>query len=390
MKKRRFRILDVVMVLILVGGIGIFAYPFVEDSLNDYLAQQLITHYQKKANEKNTAEVNERQKEMEAENKKIAEKHALPGLTAFNNAVDAEALKDLPSNSFYMEHMLGVIDIPKINVSLPIFDQTTDVFLQKGTSLLEGSSYPTGGKSTHAVLSGHRGLPEAKLFTDLPELKVKDQFFIEINDQTLAYEIEKIQVILPTEIEPLQIQEGRDLVTLLTCTPYMVNTHRLLVTGHRIPYSENEAAKSIKAIDKWKKLKFILWLVGSFAALLALIGLIAHYLRLLAIGKRRYPVSFYIFDEEDQPLSGIVFSLKTKNGKRPVFRKKVSIEMISDENGLVVFPDLTGGKYRLQSKGIDLKIRVKKVKASRFYMKLKKGKYILKWEQDRYQLRKEK
>ncbi|KAF1303542.1 class C sortase [Enterococcus sp. JM9B] len=390
MKKRKFRILDIIMILILVGGIGIFAYPFVEDSLNDFLAQQLITHYQKEANEKNSAEIKARQKKMETENKKIAEKHALPGLTAFNNAVDAEALKDLPSNSFYMEHMLGVVEIPKINVSLPIFDQTTDVFLQKGTSLLEGSSYPTGGKSTHAVLSGHRGLPEAKLFTDLPELKVKDQFFIEINDQTLAYEIEKIQVILPTEIKPLQIQDGRDLVTLLTCTPYMVNTHRLLVTGHRIPYSENEAVKSIKAIDKWKKLKFILWLVGSFAALLALIGLIAHYLRLLAIGKRRYPVSFYIFDEENQPLSGIVFSLKTKNGKRPVFRKKVSIEMISDENGLVVFPDLTGGKYRLQSKGIDLKIRVKKVKASRFYMKLKKGKYILKWEQDRYQLRKEK
>lgn len=90
-----------------------------------------------------------------------------------------------------MEHMLGVIEIPKINVSLPIFDQTTEIFLQKGTSLLEESSYPTGGKNTHAVLSGHRGLPEAKLFTDLPKLKKGDQFFIQINGKTLAYQVEK-------------------------------------------------------------------------------------------------------------------------------------------------------------------------------------------------------
>ncbi len=107
----------------------------------------------------------------------MAEQNVSPGIGSFNQAVDAKALKDLPSNAFFMEHMLGVIEIPKINVSLPIFDQTTEIFLQKGTSLLEESSYPTGGKNTHAVLSGHRGLPEAKLFTDLPKLKKRRPVF---------------------------------------------------------------------------------------------------------------------------------------------------------------------------------------------------------------------
>ncbi|BDP74056.1 hypothetical protein EfmAA96_18410 [Enterococcus faecium] len=112
-------------------------------------------------------------------------------------------------------------------------------------------------KNTHAVLSGHRGLPEAKLFTDLPKLKKGDQFFIQINGKTLAYQVEKIQVVLPDEVDSLGIQKGRDLVTLLTCTPYMVNTHRLLVTGHRIPYQAKEAKKAIQGIDQWKKWKFL-------------------------------------------------------------------------------------------------------------------------------------
>lgn len=378
MKKRRLRILDLLMVLILVGGIGILTYPFVEDSLNDFLAQQMITHYQKKANEKNKQEIKTRQKEMTAKNKELAERKALPGLTAFNNAVDVEELKDLPSNEFYMKHMLGVIEIPKINVSLPIFNQTTEIFLQKGTSLLEGSSYPTGGKSTHAILSGHRGLPEAKLFTDLPKLKKGDQFFIQINQKTLAYEVEKTQVILPTEVEPLKIQEGRDLVTLLTCTPYMVNTHRLLVTGHRIPYHPKEAKKVIQTIDRWKKWKFIIWVIGIIGALAGLIWWIQRLVRVSAIAKRSYPIAFQVMDEENHPIAGMIFEVKTKNGKRPITRQKVPIQLTSNEEGLVAFPDLRGGRYRLQSKAVNLFIYVKSVKAKQFDLKLKqKGTFVL-------------
>ncbi|MDT0901799.1 class C sortase, partial [Staphylococcus pseudintermedius] len=129
-----------------------------------------------------------------------------------------------------------------------MFDTTNDLFLAKGTSLLEGTSYPTGGKSTHAVISGHRGLPSAKLFTDLPDLKKGDVFFIEINKRTLAYEIDQLKVVEPTETEDLLIEKDKDLVTLLTCTPYMINSHRLLVRGHRIPYTP-KMAKNLQRAD---------------------------------------------------------------------------------------------------------------------------------------------
>ncbi|WP_311744730.1 class C sortase, partial [Staphylococcus pseudintermedius] len=143
---------------------------------------------------------------------------------------------------------IGIVNIPKIKIKLPIFDTTNDLFLAKGTSLLEGTSYPTGGKSTHAVISGHRGLPSAKLFTDLPDLKKGDVFFIEINKRTLAYEIDQLKVVEPTETEDLLIEKDKDLVTLLTCTPYMINSHRLLVRGHRIPYTP-KMAKNLQRAD---------------------------------------------------------------------------------------------------------------------------------------------
>lgn len=322
MNKSRIRILDIFMAIILVVGIGIFSYPFVEDSLNDFLAQQMIIHYQKQASNKNSEEIKKQQEKMTKKNQQLAEQNVSPGIGSFNQAVDAKALKDLPSNAFFMEHMLGVIEIPKINVSLPIFDQTTEIFLQKGTSLLEESSYPTGGKNTHAVLSGHRGLPEAKLFTDLPKLKKGDQFFIQINGKTLAYQVEKIQVVLPDEVDSLGIQKGRDLVTLLTCTPYMVNTHRLLVTGHRIPYQAKEAKKAIQGIDQWKKWKFFIWFIGILLGSIGLVWLLIAYLDSLAIAKRNYPLSFYVKNTNGRPIEGMVFSVKTLNGNTILLEKK--------------------------------------------------------------------
>lgn len=386
MKKSRIRILDIFMVIILVVGIGIFSYPFVEDSLNDFLAQQMIIHYQKQASNKNSEEIKKQQEKMTKKNQQLAEQNVSPGIGSFNQAVDAKALKDLPSNAFFMEHMLGVIEIPKINVSLPIFDQTTEIFLQKGTSLLEESSYPTGEKSTHAVLSGHRGLPEAKLFTDLPKLKKGDQFFIQINGKTLAYQVEKIQVVLPDEVDSLGIQKGRDLVTLLTCTPYMVNTHRLLVTGHRIPYQAKEAKKAIQGIDQWKKWKFFIWFIGILLGSIGLVWLLIAYLDSLAIAKRNYPLSFYVKNTNGRPIEGMVFSVKTLNGKHYITREKVPFVKASDEYGLVRFSDLKGGNYRLQHEELLLKIHVKHKHSKQFSMKLKKGRYKLRKEKEVYYL----
>ena len=134
--------------------------------------------------------------------------------------------------------MMGYVQIPKINVKLPIFHTTSEEVLQTAAGHLEGSSLPVGGEGTHAVISAHRGLPSATLFTDLDRLAEGGHFLLKILDDTLCYEVDQINVIEPDETSALSAVEGEDLVTLLTCTPYGVNSHRLLVRGHRTEYTE--------------------------------------------------------------------------------------------------------------------------------------------------------
>ena len=137
--------------------------------------------------------------------------------------------------------VMGYIAIPKIRVRLPIYHGTSEEVLQKGVGHIESTALPIGGDFTHAILTGHRGLPSAKLFTDLDQLKVGDRFYIYVLDEVLAYEVDEIHTVLPDELQNLQTVKGRDLLTLITCTPYAVNTHRLLVRGFRVPYVPEEA-----------------------------------------------------------------------------------------------------------------------------------------------------
>lgn len=134
--------------------------------------------------------------------------------------------------------VIGIIEIPKIDVFLPVYHGTTEAVLEKGIGHLEGSSLPVGGNSTHCLLAGHRGLPDAALFTRLGEMEEGDCFYIEVRDERLAYQVCEIRVIKPEETEGLGIQRGRDLVSLITCTPYGINTHRLIVTGERMEESK--------------------------------------------------------------------------------------------------------------------------------------------------------
>ena len=157
-----------------------------------------------------------------------------------------EALKEYESIlAFNRSGSMGYIDIPKIRVKLPIYHGTEDTVLEVAIGHIMGSSLPVGGESSHAVLTAHRGLPAAKLFTDLDQLVLGDRFYVKVLDQTLAYEVENIEVVAPTETRSLAIQPGQDLVTLVTCTPYGVNTDRLLVRGHRVPYEEAEEQKAV-------------------------------------------------------------------------------------------------------------------------------------------------
>jgi len=170
---------------------------------------------------------------------------------------DAFSVRDGEKDSTYEsllnlngDGMMGYVEIPVIDVKIPIYHYTTDESLEKGAGHLFGSSLPVGGESTHAILSAHRGLPSAKLFTDLNLVEEGDIFYLHILNQTLAYEVDQIQTVLPDQTESLAIEEGKDYVTLVTCTPYAVNTHRLLVRGHRTTVeAAKEAQKSEKKVS---------------------------------------------------------------------------------------------------------------------------------------------
>ncbi|WP_165006930.1 MULTISPECIES: class C sortase [unclassified Enterococcus] len=276
MNQGKRRLIDCLMLILLIIGIGVLSYPFVSDALNDYLDQQLIAHYQQKAAKENEKAMTEIQEQMVKKNKTLEKEGGHPGTVSFDQETK---IPKSAKPTYLKEHTIGVITIPKISVRLPIFDETNPVLLEKGASLLEGTSYPTGGESTHAVLSSHRGLPQAKLFTDLPKLKKGDPFYIESNGQTLAYEVDQIKTVEPTNTDDLHIEKGQDLVTLLTCTPYMVNSHRLLVRGHRIPYAPKEAEKKIQQVTKKKQFLLISLLTAGLAILAILVFLFYKYRR---------------------------------------------------------------------------------------------------------------
>ena len=268
MKPKKRKLLDLLMLFLLLSGIGILAYPFVSDALNNYLDQQIISHYQQQAVKENEAVMAKIQENMTKKNQQLAKEGGNSGADPFTKKKEP-VKKD---RTYFEKHTIGILTIPKINVNLPIFDQTTMKLLEKGACLLEGTSYPIGGKSTHAVLSSHRGLSQAKLFTNLPQLKIKDHFYIEINGQYLAYQVDQIKTVEPTETEALQTQEDQDLVTLVSCTTYMINSHRLLVRGHRIVVEPEEIKESLEKVKQAKCTAFLL--VSGLIGVLLLLFLV--------------------------------------------------------------------------------------------------------------------
>lgn len=182
-----------------------------------------------------------------------------------------------------VHEMIGHVEIPKINQDLPIYAGTAEEVLQKGVGHLEGTSLPIGGNSTHAVLTAHSGLPEATLFTHLNQLEIGDKFYIHNISETIAYQVDQIKVIDPTNFNDLLIDPGHDYVTLLTCTPIMINTHRLIVRGHRVPYVpavDEELIRTTKA--NW------IFRILFFIALLLIILLIIYLIKLRRDNKKYF------------------------------------------------------------------------------------------------------
>jgi sortase A len=260
-------LLKLSIAVMFIVGFLIFMYPFVVDSINNYVDQQRLEEVQDKMEARSEAEKKKRLAKLEKENKKL--KTIIPGAGSFEDPFESslEGTKS-PKKEYYEEHMIGAVYIPKINVSLPVYDETNDFLLDKGATVLQGTSFPVGGKGTHSVITGHTGLPEKKLFTDLELLKKKDKFFLHIEGKKLAYQVDRIKVVKPDKFDALKIELDRDLVTLLTCTPYGVNSHRLLVTGHRIAYPV-EAAKKIKETEKYHRRRVYYLIAGcAFFSLL--------------------------------------------------------------------------------------------------------------------------
>lgn len=230
MKKR---LINLSLILIFLIGLSLLLYPTFSDWWNSFHQTQAIANYSEMVNELNEEEYTDIWQRAEAYNAVLAESG---NRWILKEEELAEYRSQLDPGG---TGIMGYIEIPLINCSLPIYHGTDDSVLQIAAGHIEGSSLPIGGESSHCVLSGHRGLPSAKLFSNLDRLEEGDTFMLRILNETLTYEVDQILIVLPSEVDALEIVEGGDYCTLVTCTPYGVNSHRLLVRGRRI---ENQAS----------------------------------------------------------------------------------------------------------------------------------------------------
>ncbi|MDD0820656.1 class C sortase [Bacillus cereus] len=245
---------NIIFGCIFVLGLGIFLYPTISNWLATRTHYSQISSYDAKVKALQKEELERREQEAKEYNKNVQNSN--------QTFADPFAEKEKQTGKSYADALnigdvMGYVEIPKIKVKLPIYQGTSEEVLSRGVGHLDKSSLPVGGKGTHTVLTGHRGLPSALLFTDLDKMKEFDIFYIHSLDKVLAYQIDQIKVVLPSETEDLLIVNDQEYATLLTCTPYGVNTHRLLVRGHRVPYeatgnekpSENRSEFPI--VEKW-------------------------------------------------------------------------------------------------------------------------------------------
>lgn len=238
MKFIRKNLSTIILLLVFCTGVCLLLYPTVSDYWNSFHQTRVITTYMETVADMDDGTYEELLSAAQAYNAELAE-------TGVKWEMSEEELATYDSLLNIGEQgLMGYIEISSINCKLPIYHGTADQVLQTGVGHLEGTSLPVGGESTHAVISGHRGLPSAKLFTNLDRLVEGDTFILNILDEMLTYEVDKILIVEPDDLSALTIEPGQDYCTLVTCTPYGINTHRLLVRGHRVP---NEGAVRVEA-----------------------------------------------------------------------------------------------------------------------------------------------
>lgn len=225
----------IIFIAIFLTGFSVMMYPTVSNWVNERNSSRVVSSYDDAVTKLEEADYSRYWEDARAYNQYLAD---------FRNISDA-VLAEREDESDRYESLLnvggsrimGVLQIPKIKVSLPIYHSTDESVLQVGIGHYEGSSLPIGGEDTHSVLSGHRGLPSATLLTDLDQVEVGDRFYVTVLKEILAYEVQEIEIVNPEDVDGISIRPGEDLLTLVTCTPYGINSHRLLVTGTRVPYN---------------------------------------------------------------------------------------------------------------------------------------------------------
>ena len=264
--------------LLFLVGFGILAYPTVSNQWNAYRQSRLISNYEQAVSDMQPEDYT---KEWEAarEFDSTLVQNNIYGDVFGSDDVDMKDTDYWKVLNVAGDGVMGYLSIPKINIKLAIYHGTAEDVLQTGIGHMNGTSLPIGGESTHSVLAAHRGLPAARLFTDIDQLKQGDMFYIHVLDETMAYQVDQILDMVDkddheTLEEALQIQEGEDQVTLFTCTPYGVNSHRLLVRGTRVPYNGEEEVEStpvdsmLRAIQNYYMLYLILGLAVTLLVIL--------------------------------------------------------------------------------------------------------------------------
>ena len=221
-----------ILILILIAGLGLILYPTFSDWWNSFHQSRAIASYVQTVANLDKEEYERMLQEAQAYNRSLLTKSNRYNFTE-EDEEEYNSILDVTGTG-----IMGYVEVPSIGISLPIYHGTEEAVLQTAIGHIEGTSFPVGGIGTHCAISGHRGLPAARLFTDIDQLKEGDTFLIQVLDRTLTYEVDQIRIVLPTELQDLEIDPQEDYCTLITCTPYGINTHRLLVRGKRI---ENQA-----------------------------------------------------------------------------------------------------------------------------------------------------
>lgn len=250
-KKKSWR--KILLLLVFLLGALIFFYPFISQKYYEIKANNVITNYQKEVAKLDDAEMSEKLRLSEAYNSLLQPSYLSD---PFSEKEIDQGVKNY-AQMLTINEQIGYIEIPKINQKLPLYIGTSDRVLQKGVGHLEGTSLPVGGNNTHTVLTAHSGLPEAVLFTALDKMEIGDEFYIHVLNRTIAYKTDQIITVEPSDFTPVSVVPDKDYATLLTCTPYMINSHRLLVRGERIPYAESGTTKPVVAEENDRYLLFV-------------------------------------------------------------------------------------------------------------------------------------